>query len=133
MNKFSIRQKTQRFWIVISILIIGIIGIFSSSALAQFQQVNRDGGNLIAGKDIASVGLPLSVINTATASENTWGRVIRISGNNAALVQPTNRPSYFDLGVDNQGNFFINSPIDTKTSHSLMISPKGVVTIPRRR
>jgi len=35
MHKFSIRQKTRRFWIVVSILIVGIIGIFSSTVLAQ--------------------------------------------------------------------------------------------------
>jgi hypothetical protein len=34
MHKFSIRQKTKRFWIVVSILIVGIIGIFSSTVLA---------------------------------------------------------------------------------------------------
>lgn len=131
MHKFSIRQQAKRFWLVISILIVGIIGMFSSSALATFQQA-QDSPNSFFGKDIVGVGLPFAVTNTATASENTWGRVIRITGNNAARVQPTNRTSFFDIGVDNQGNFFINSHVDTKTSHSLMISPEGVVTIPRK-
>jgi hypothetical protein len=124
MHKFSIRQKTKRFWIIVSILIVGIIGIFSSTALA----VQRFD---ISGKDIVDVSFPLIVTNTATSSENTWGRVIRVNGTNAPIVPPYNVHSFFDFGVDDQGNFFINSPVDTKTSHSLMISPQGVVTINR--
>jgi len=130
MHKFSIRQKTKRFWIVVSILIVGIIGIFSSTALATIQEVGTD-QTFISGKDIVNQSLPLRVTNTAGSSENTWGRVIRITGNNAAIVYPSNRTSFFDIGVDNEGNFFINSPADTKTSHSLTISPSGVVKIPR--
>jgi hypothetical protein len=130
MHKFSIRQKTKRFWIVASILIVGIIGIFSSSALATINQISPD-YTTITGKDIGNTSYPLMVINTATSSENTWGRVIRVTGNNAAIVPPYNIHSFFDIGVDDQGNFFINSPTDTKTSHSLMISPNGVVTINR--
>jgi len=130
MHKFSIRQQTKRFWVLVSILIVGIIGIFSSTALATVQEVNSEMTS-IRGKDIVGGNLPLIVTNTATSSENTWGRVIRITGNNAPIVQPGNRNSYFDIGVDNEGNFFINSPVDTKTSHSLMISPSGVVKITR--
>jgi hypothetical protein len=131
MHKFSIRQKTKRFWIVVSILIVGIIGIFSSTALATVQELG-DNMTLITGKDIVGGDLPLVVTNTATSSEDTWGRVIRVSGNNAPIIPSYNRPTFFDIGVDDQGNFFINSPIDTKTSHSLIISPDGVVTIPRK-
>jgi hypothetical protein len=130
MHKFSIRQKTKRFWIVASILIVAIIGIFSSTAFATVREVSSV-ETQITGKDIVSNSLPLIVTNTATSSENTWGRVIRITGNNAAIVSPYNRNSFFDIGVDNEGNFFINSPSDTKTSHSLMISPSGVVKITR--
>jgi hypothetical protein len=129
MHKFSIKQKTKRFWIVAS-LIVGIIGIFSSTAIATINQISPD-YTIITGKDITGVTHPLIVRNTATSSENTVGRVIRITGDNAAIVPPYNIHSFFDLGVDDQGNFFINSPVDTKTSHSLMISPDGVVTINR--
>ena len=128
MHKFSIRQKTKRFWIVASLLIVGIIGIFSSTALATVTQ-NGPHQTVITGKDIGQVSFPLIVRNTARANENTDGRVIRITGDNSVIVPPYNTPSFFDFGVDNQGNFFINSPVDTKTSHSLMISPSGVVTI----
>jgi hypothetical protein len=130
MHKFSISQKTKRFWIVVSILIVGIIGIFSSAAFARVQELG-DNTTFISGKDIVGGDYPLVVSNTATSSENTWGRVIRVTGNNAAIVPPYNIHSFFDIGVDDQGNFFINSPTDTKTSHSLMISPDGVVTINR--
>jgi hypothetical protein len=129
MHKFLTRQKTKRFWVVMSILIVGIIGIFSSTALATINEGTDT--NSISGKDIANVSFPLMVNNTATSSEDTWGRVIRVTGNNAPIVPPYNIRSFFDIGVDDQGNFFINSPVDTKTSHSLMISPDGVVTINR--
>ena len=130
MPKFSIKQQTKRFWIVVSILIVGIVGIFSSTALATVQEVNND-MTFIRGKDIVNGNFPLVVINTATSSENTWGRVIRVTGDNAPIIPFYNIKSFFDIGIDDQGNFFINSPVDTKTSHSLMISPDGVVTINR--
>ena len=129
MHKFSIRQKTKRFWVVASILIVGIIGIFSSTALATLPQPAPD-TTYITGKDIGSVSFPLIVTNAAGSLPNSWGRVIRVTGNNAPIIQPYNIPSFFDIGVDDQGNFFINSPADTtKTSHALTISPTGVVTI----
>jgi hypothetical protein len=132
MHKFSIRQKTKRFWIVASILIvgiIGIIGIFSSTALATIYQPTPD-STYITGKDIGNASFPLIVTNNAGVIENSWGRVLRVTGNNAPIIQPYNVHSFFDLGVDDQGNFFINSPADTtKTSHALTISPTGVVTI----
>jgi hypothetical protein len=129
MHKFSIRQKTKRFWVVVSILIVGIIGIFSSTALATLPQPAPD-TTYITGKDIGSVSFPLIVTNAAGSLPNSWGRVIRVTGNNAPIIQPYNIHSFFDIGVDDQGNFFINSPADTtKTSHALTISPTGVVTI----
>jgi hypothetical protein len=130
MHKFLISRKTKRFWIVVSILIVGIMGIFSSAALARVQEFGNH-TTYITGRDIVDGDYPLVVVNTATSSENTWGRVIRVTGNNAVIVPPYNINSYFDIGVDDQGNFFINSPVDTKTSHSLMISRDGVVTINR--
>jgi hypothetical protein len=131
MHKFSIRQTTKRFWIVVSILIVGILGIFFSTVPATVQAYNAYNTDMtyITGKDIVGASLPLAVTNTATSSENTWGRVIRVTGNNAAIVPPYNINSFFDIGVDDAGNFFINSPTDTKTSHSLMISPDGHVTL----
>jgi len=131
MHKFSIRQKTKRFWIIASILIVGMIGIFSSTALATIYQPTPD-TTYITGKDIGNVSFPLIVTNNAGVIENSFGRVLRVTGTNAPIVQPYNIPSFFDFGVDDRGNFFINSPADrTKTSHSLMISPDGVVTINR--
>lgn len=131
MHKFSVTQKTKRFWIVVSILIVGILGIFLSTAPTPVQAYTAYSNNMtsITGKDIVGASLPLAVTNDSTSSENTWGRVIRVTGKNAAIVPPYNINSFFDIGVDNAGNFFINSPTDTKTSHSLMISPSGHVTI----
>jgi hypothetical protein len=131
MHKFSVTQKTKRFWIVVSILIAGILGIFLSTAPTPVQAYTTYNSNMtdITGKDIVGASLPLAVTNNATSSENTWGRVIRVTGKNAAIVPPHNINSFFDIGVDDAGNFFINSPTDTKTSHSLMISPTGHVTL----
>jgi hypothetical protein len=129
MHKFLIKQKVKRFWIIVSILIVGIIGLFSSTALATISEGTHT--NFISGKDIVGGDYPLIITNTATSSEDTWGRIIRVTGNNAAILPAYNLRSFFDIGVDDQGNFFINSPVDTKTSHSLVISPDGVVTINR--
>lgn len=129
MHKFSIRQKTKRFWIIASILIVGIIGIFSSTALATIYQPTPD-TTYITGKDIGNVSFPLIVTNNAGVIENSWGRVLRVTGTNAPIIPPYNVHSFFDIGVDDEGNFFINSPADTtKTSHSLMITRDGVVKI----
>lgn len=129
MHKFLVRQKTKRFWIVVSILIVGIIGIFSSTALATVSQPTAD-TTYITGKDIVNGSLPLIVTNAAGPLPNSWGRVVRVTGNNAPIIPPYNLPSFFDIGVDDQGNFFINSPANkTKTSHALTISPTGIVTI----
>ena len=127
----SVNRITKRFWIVVSILIIGILGIFFSTTATPVQAYSAYNTNMtyITGKDIVGASLPLAVTNNATSSENTWGRVIRVTGKNAAIVPPSNINSFFDIGVDDAGNFFINSPTDTKTSHSLMISPTGHVTL----
>jgi hypothetical protein len=130
MRKFSIGQKAKRFWIVVSLLIVGIIGIFFSTGPAPVQAYSAyNDMTSISGKDIVGATLPLAVTNNATSSEDTWGRVIRVTGKNAAIVPPYNINSFFDIGIDDQGNFFINSPTDTKTSHSLTISPSGHVTV----
>jgi hypothetical protein len=112
-------------------LIVGILGIVFSTVPTPVQAYNAYNTDMtyITGRDIVGASLPLAVTNAATSSENTWGRVIRVTGNNAAIVPPYNINSFFDIGVDDAGNFFINSPTDTKTSHSLMISPDGHVTL----
>ncbi len=105
---------------------MGIIGIFSSTVIAQPFTTDT---TIISGKDVGYTSFPLIVTNTQPPSNNTWGRVIRVTGTNAPIVQPYNINSFFDIGVDDAGNFFINSPTDTKTSHSLVISRTGHVTI----
>jgi hypothetical protein len=115
----TFKQKTKRIWIVAAILAITVIALFSSRAFATILQPSSN-FTIIQGKDILGVSLPLSVQGTATSTENTWGRLIRLSGANAP-------GKFFDIGIDDQGNFFINTPQDTKTSHSLVISPTGVV------
>lgn len=112
--------------ITTTIVLILAVTFFATRAFAVIVQTNPN-STIIQGKDIVGSSLPLIVEQKAQFStENTWGRVIRLVGSTGPQAP------FFDLGIDEQGNFFINTPQDTKTSHSLTISPSGVVTIPRR-
>ncbi|MBD2501258.1 hypothetical protein [Anabaena azotica] len=132
MNKFLAKQTTKLIGIVLALLTIVSVGIFCPSALATINTTNPN-STIVTGKDIVGSTQPLIVSGTATSQENTWGRLIRITGANSRNVAPFNGPSFFDIGIDDEGNFFINAPVDTKTSHSLIISPDGFVTIPRKK
>lgn len=81
----------------------------------------------VTGKDIVGGSLPLRVQSLTTPQEfdegSTWGRVVR-------LEQKTNL-TFFDLGIDEDGNFFINTPQSSASSHALTIAPDGTVTIPQ--
>ncbi|WP_169154281.1 hypothetical protein [Brasilonema bromeliae] len=106
--------------ILATIALIIAVTFFAPPAFASINSSNPD-STVITGKDdIVNASLPLFIYQTAKSSDNTWGRVVRLSGFG----------NFFDIGIDEQGNFFINSPEDTKTSHALKISPTGVVTIP---
>lgn len=74
------------------------------------------------GKDLVGRELPMVIKGETTPEEfqsgATWGRILR-------LQSPS---GFYDLGIDEQGNFFINTPSDSKDSHAFMISQAGVVT-----
>jgi|GEM_PF-3806870 len=102
----------------IGLLIFSVV-FFANPAFALVK--DSPDQTTIVGKDIVGVSLPLYVQNIAQAPENTWGRILRLNA-------PQFNQVFFDLGIDEKGNFFINSPKDTKTSHSLVITPDGHVT-----
>lgn len=107
--------------ILATIALIIAVTFFAPPAFASVNSSNPD-STVITGKDIVDASLPLIVEQTAKSPENTFGRLVRLSGTGG----------FFDIGIDEQGNFFINTPEDTKTSHALTISSKGVVTIPAK-
>ncbi|NES18169.1 MAG: hypothetical protein F6K41_04385 [Symploca sp. SIO3E6] len=80
----------------------------------------------VIGKDTVNASLPLRVIGSTTPEEfkdgTTWGRIIRLGQND-----PGNTV-FFDLGIDENGTFFINTPQDTETSHSFTITKDGEVS-----
>ncbi|MGI8502319.1 MAG: hypothetical protein ACR2LR_14455 [Hassallia sp.] len=107
--------------ILATIALIIAVTFFAPPAFASINSTNPD-SVIITGKDIVGGSLPLIVEQTAKSPENTNGRLVRLSGSGV----------FFDIGIDEQGNFFINTPQDTKTSHTLTISQKGVLTIPAK-
>jgi len=38
--------------------------------------------------------------------------------------------NFFDIGIDQNGNLFLNGPSSTATNHILSVSPTGAITIP---
>ncbi|MDJ0735284.1 MAG: hypothetical protein QNJ47_14715 [Nostocaceae cyanobacterium] len=97
----------------------------ASPALTEvIEQTNM---TIINGKDVVGDTLPLIVNGSTTPEEfqasTTWGRVIRIRQNGNS--------DFFDLGIDKDGNFFINTPSSNATNHALTIARDGTVTIPK--
>jgi hypothetical protein len=74
----------------------------------------------INGQDVVGGALPLIVQGVAVNDGDTWGRLIRLASPSGA---------FFDIGIDQNGNLFFNTPNSTQTAHALTISPTGVVTI----
>jgi hypothetical protein len=77
-------------------------------------------GAVIKGQDVVGGSLPMQVVGQKPTTGQTWGRLLRLTGING---------TFFDIGVDDSGNLFVNTPSSTQTAHALTISPSGVVTI----
>jgi hypothetical protein len=77
-------------------------------------------GAAVTGQDVVNAAFPMQIIGQQPSSGQTWGRLLRLTGMNG---------TFFDFGIDANGNLFINTPSSTATSHALTISPTGVVTI----
>lgn len=76
---------------------------------------------VIKGQDVVGSAMPLVIQGLPVGTgQQTWGRLLR-------LVGPGNQ--FFDLGIDSNGNLFLNGPGSTATNHLLTISTTGVITI----
>ena len=77
----------------------------------------------VTGKDIVGSTLPNTIISENTAEEfssgKTWGRLLRLRRGG----------DFFDIGIDKDGNLFINTKQDSATKHVLTITPSGDVRI----
>jgi hypothetical protein len=79
-------------------------------------------GILVVGKDVAGGSLPVIVQGSAVGSgQQTWYRLVRLIGVGN---------QFFDIGIDQGGNLFLNGPNSTATNHILTISQSGTITIP---
>ena len=79
----------------------------------------------VNGQDVIGGTLPLRFIGHTEGMQfgsNTWGRILRLENNGGS-------GRFYDLGIDEAGNFFINTPASTDSDHALVISPDGTVTI----
>ena len=77
-------------------------------------------GAAVSGQDVVGGAFPMQIIGVKPTTGDTWGRLLRLTGTNG---------TFFDFGIDANGNLFINTPSSTATAHALTISPSGVVTI----
>jgi hypothetical protein len=79
----------------------------------------------ISGQDVPDQALPLLVFGTPAGNGPNpgWGRVVRISTNAAANAGWDN---FFDFGIDDSGNFFINGPGSGQSAHVLAIAKGGI-------
>ena len=78
----------------------------------------------VKGQDIVGGALPLILQGSPVGTgQQTWGRIIR-------LVGFAGSATFFDIGIDQNGNLFLNGPNSTQTNHIITISPNGTITIP---
>jgi len=78
-------------------------------------------GAQVNGQDVPGKPLPLVVSGTpaGSGSPSSWGRVVRISTG-------TDWANFFDLGIDANGSFFVNSPSSSPSAHVLAIAKGGI-------
>jgi len=102
MHKFSIRQKTKRFWIVVSILIAGIIGIFPSTVLATAgmspvaSNLNNFTLNSTAETLVGFWNYRVSSANTTYQIKIEFDNTNKLTGR---YVVPSNNDSLFKFDV----------------------------------
>jgi hypothetical protein len=106
MHKFSIRQKTKRLWIVVSILIAGIIGIFLSTVLATVgmspvaSNLNNFTSNSTAGTLVGFWNYKVSSANTTYQIKIEFDNTNKLTGR---YVIPSNNDSLFKFDVYDSG------------------------------
>ncbi|ACK71319.1 hypothetical protein PCC7424_2915 [Gloeothece citriformis PCC 7424] len=113
---------------IVSFLLSTLVAVMliASPAFATLDSTNPN-QVFVSGKDVVGGSLPLRVQSITTPQEfaqaKTWGRVVRL--------EQTTSKTFFDLGIDKNGNFFINAPQSSASVHALIIAPDGTVTIPK--
>lgn len=106
MHKFSIRQKPKRLWIVVSILIAGIIGIFPSTVLATVgmspvaSNLNNFTLNSTAGTLVGFWNFKVSSANTTYQIKIEFDNTNKLTGR---YVIPSNNDSLFKFDVYDSG------------------------------
>lgn len=106
MHKFSIRQKTKRLWIVVSILIAGIIVIFPSTVLATVgmspvaSNLNNFTLNSTAGILVGFWNFKVSSANTTYQIKIEFDNTNKLTGR---YVIPSNNDSLFKFDVYDSG------------------------------
>jgi len=106
MHKFSIRQKTKRLWIVVSILIAGIIGIFPSTVLPTVgmspvaSNLNNFTLNSTAGTLVGFWNFKVSSANTTYQIKIEFDNTNKLTGR---YVIPSNNDSLFKFDVYDSG------------------------------
>jgi hypothetical protein len=106
MHKFSIRQKTKRLWIVVSILIAGIIVIFPSTVLATVgmspvaSNLNNFTLNSTAGTLVGFWNFKVSSANTTYQIKIEFDNTNKLTGR---YVIPSNNDSLFKFDVYDSG------------------------------
>jgi hypothetical protein len=106
MHKFSNRQKTKRLWIVVSILIAGIIGIFPSTVLATVgmspvaSNLNNFTLNSTAGTLVGFWNFKVSSANTTYQIKIELDNTNKLTGR---YVIPSNNDSLFKFDVYDSG------------------------------
>jgi hypothetical protein len=106
MHKFSIRKKTKRLWIVVSILIAGIIGIFPSTVLATVgmspvtSNLNNFTSNSTAGNLVGFWNYKVSSANTTYQIKIEFDNTNKLTGR---YVIPSNNDSLFKFDVYDSG------------------------------
>lgn len=106
MHKFSIRQKPKRLWIIVSILIAGIIGIFPSTVLATVgmspvaSNLNNFTLNSTAGTLVGFWNFKVSSANTTYQIKIEFDNTNKLTGR---YVIPSNNDSLFKFDVYDSG------------------------------
>lgn len=103
------------------------IAVHGEITTQKNQQMSQQIKDLeVVGKDIVGVELPMFITSENTSEEfsngRTWGRLLR-------LRRGSNNQMFFDIGLDEAGNLYINTKNNSASTHVLTISPAGHVTI----
>jgi hypothetical protein len=80
----------------------------------------------ITGADVVGGPMPLVLTGNTTAAQyqggTTWGRLIRLQDHGTS-------GRFFDIGIDQNGNLFVNSGSSTETKHILTLTPDGALLL----